>query len=96
MSWTQLFVNDVESKSSTCYFIFRANRLYFEVIKTLDLHSLQTLLTLICKSKLSVLVTAYCYGVLSYKASHALLPFYDLYFVSIRVLIIPDSSTSAV
>jgi hypothetical protein len=36
-----------------------------------------------------------CYRVVSYKASLALLPFYNLLCVPIRVLITPDSSTRA-
>jgi hypothetical protein len=42
-----------------------------------------------------VLSTGYCYGVVLYKTSHALWPFYDLLCVPIWVLIIPDSSTRA-
>jgi hypothetical protein len=40
-----------------------------------------------------LLVTGYCYGVVSYKASHALQPFSDPLCVPIWVLIIPDPST---
>jgi hypothetical protein len=42
-----------------------------------------------------ILLTGYCYGVVLYKASHTLRPFYDLLCVSIWVLTIPDSSTRA-
>jgi hypothetical protein len=39
--------------------------------------------------------TVYCYGVVSYKASHALWPFSDLLCIPIQVLIILVSSTTA-
>jgi hypothetical protein len=42
-----------------------------------------------------VTCTGCCYGVVSCKASHVLRPFYDLLFIHICVLIIPDSSTRA-
>jgi hypothetical protein len=40
-------------------------------------------------------VTGCCYGVVSYKASHALRPFSDIVWVPICVLIILDSTTRA-
>jgi hypothetical protein len=39
--------------------------------------------------------TGYCYGVVSYKASHALQPLSDLLCFPVWVLIIPNSSTRA-
>jgi hypothetical protein len=41
----------------------------------------------------TIYCTGYCYGVVSYKATHALRPFSNLLFVRIWVLIVPNSST---
>jgi hypothetical protein len=40
-------------------------------------------------------VTGYCYGMVLYKASHALQPFSDVLYIPIWVLVTPHSSTSA-
>jgi hypothetical protein len=50
----------------------------------------------VCNSEFIILlVTSYCYGVVSYKASHALRQFSDLLCFPISVPIILDSSTRA-
>jgi hypothetical protein len=38
--------------------------------------------------------TGYCYGVVSYKASHALRSFSDILCIPVCILLIPDSTTS--
>jgi hypothetical protein len=40
--------------------------------------------------------TGYCYGMVSYKASHELWPVSDILFIPNSLIIIPDSSTGAV
>jgi uncharacterized membrane protein len=54
-------------------------------------HVIYSWITVVCIDA----CTCYCYGVISYKASHALRPFSDVLCVTIWAIIIPDSFTSA-
>jgi hypothetical protein len=83
------------SKFSGLCIICRPVRIFISSFNTLCWIWIEPAGCIIQQGFSTCFITGYCYGVVSYKASHALRPFSDLLCVPVWILIVPDSSTRA-